>query len=302
MTQVSVAEFKASLGEPPRRARHPRSVEREIMVAMCGPHLAAAVIGIARISGNFTDFPGRVALLSDSGRMAGYHLKREGSSGRWRLAFSGGADGAGDARSFRLDPRRGAAAMALRAMDMAPVEAAMERLRGMAAWPKQPEEVASGVALSLEGVSNAVLTASMGNGTENLRLPGMPETPRFARAWIRACVGRGIDLDGASFPGAPLLRAAARGDDPAVSALLAEGAHVDVRAEDGGTPLMRAATFGHAGTAGLLMAGGAGAALADLSGRTPLHHAVICHVGPTFFTCYSISGDRFRAGPSAEGA
>ena len=71
-----------------------------------------------------------------------------------------------------------------------------------------------------------------------------------------------------------LLHAAQEGDAPAVASLLAEGARVDARTDDGWTPLMVAVINGHAGVVRHLLACGADVNARNGRGWTALRFAV----------------------------
>jgi ankyrin repeat protein len=71
----------------------------------------------------------------------------------------------------------------------------------------------------------------------------------------------------------PIHDAAKAGDVAKVRQLLANGAKVDAREEDGWTPLHWAAVEGHADVAKVLLAAGADGSLKDGDGKTPFDKA-----------------------------
>ncbi len=97
-----------------------------------------------------------------------------------------------------------------------------------------------------------------------------PESPVVRRLWplvltfLVAVLALGCsNPSGAVDPAAALREAAARGDAPAVRALLEQGAPVDARDDQGATALVRAAYGNHLDVAALLVQAGADVDVAD---------------------------------------
>jgi len=94
------------------------------------------------------------------------------------------------------------------------------------------------------------------------------------RAKVEALLAKGADVNRKNEDGeTPLHRAASR-DIGIVELLLARGANVNAKNKFGSTPLHRAAISGDTRTVELLLARGADINAKDQSGQTPLHNAV----------------------------
>lgn len=93
-------------------------------------------------------------------------------------------------------------------------------------------------------------------------------------AMVRLLLELGADPNCRESVTPPLVAAAASGLLVSVVALLAAGAEVDVRDEDGSTPLMIAAACGHTDAVNELLQRGANPKLKDESGCTALYYAV----------------------------
>ena len=94
---------------------------------------------------------------------------------------------------------------------------------------------------------------------------------RRNRCWIALGLVFFVAPSCATSQETPLHRAAAAGGKELVARLLADGAEVNAKNNDGKTPLHLAAGNGHVGVTELLLAKGADARAKDDNGVTPLH-------------------------------
>ena len=93
---------------------------------------------------------------------------------------------------------------------------------------------------------------------------------------IQALLAGGANVDARANDGStPLHQAAALGDVAAIRVLLAGGASVNAKAKDGSTPLHQAARLGEMASIQALLAGGADVDARNKDGVTPLHAAAV---------------------------
>lgn len=251
MTKIRIADFKARAELSAEEAEKARKIAAEVGFLQarirreCEAGAPAWILGMARISLSFEDFPSEVSLRHENDYLKDVGLQREGEDACWRLKIEPETG-----RPTISDPYPvNIARIALRVMGVKPSQEALNSLQPLASWGQSAAEAVALLRQVSLRVPKHVLAASIARGSACMQALGLPKTQEMARAWVGACVDLGVELDTpmnippmVRYPSCPLLiTLAAKGDLHFVQATLDEGADIEVLGPGGRTPFLTAA-------------------------------------------------------------